>query len=297
MASFSLCWRQFPPDTAENPQEAIPYLMEGIKKALTEQDRLDVNYQLHFYALFLLAQFGYQEAFPTVMELISIPANTLDTLLGGSITEGLDACLYSMYNGDIDLLVSYIIETQSNSYAKMLHKMISSAQQPVKTEKIYPNDPCPCGSGKKYKKCCMNKAVDKKEELNMAADRKKWLESYPEDPNCRIEGHIYLSDFYDREAIETDKLVYLALKHRAEFITMRETQEQKIKRRTYYLRKAFSKYAERCKAEGIRTFREYDDKYSIHHTSSEWLNYLIQLLEEQKLSAELKEVKNFCAGR
>lgn len=26
------------------------------------------------------------------------------------------------------------------------------------TEKIYPNDPCPCGSGKKYKKCCKNKA-------------------------------------------------------------------------------------------------------------------------------------------
>jgi len=21
-------------------------------------------------------------------------------------------------------------------------------------EKVYPNDPCPCGSGKKYKKCC-----------------------------------------------------------------------------------------------------------------------------------------------
>ena len=24
----------------------------------------------------------------------------------------------------------------------------------VKAEKVYPNDPCPCGSGKKYKKCC-----------------------------------------------------------------------------------------------------------------------------------------------
>ena len=24
----------------------------------------------------------------------------------------------------------------------------------VKPKKIYPNDPCPCGSGKKYKKCC-----------------------------------------------------------------------------------------------------------------------------------------------
>ena len=24
----------------------------------------------------------------------------------------------------------------------------------VKDKRIYPNDPCPCGSGKKYKKCC-----------------------------------------------------------------------------------------------------------------------------------------------
>ena len=36
-------------------------------------------------------------------------------------------------------------------------------QQPVrKDKKVGPNDPCPCGSGKKYKKCCMHKdkAVD-----------------------------------------------------------------------------------------------------------------------------------------
>ncbi len=30
----------------------------------------------------------------------------------------------------------------------------------VQTEKIGRNDPCPCGSGKKYKKCCMNKSKD-----------------------------------------------------------------------------------------------------------------------------------------
>jgi preprotein translocase subunit SecA len=29
-----------------------------------------------------------------------------------------------------------------------------SAKTVLKTRKIYPNDPCPCGSGKKYKKCC-----------------------------------------------------------------------------------------------------------------------------------------------
>ena len=31
-------------------------------------------------------------------------------------------------------------------------------KQPVRnTSKVGPNDPCPCGSGKKYKKCCMHK--------------------------------------------------------------------------------------------------------------------------------------------
>jgi preprotein translocase subunit SecA len=31
-------------------------------------------------------------------------------------------------------------------------------KQPVRKEKkAGPNDPCPCGSGKKYKKCCMQK--------------------------------------------------------------------------------------------------------------------------------------------
>ncbi|MCS7310446.1 MAG: SEC-C metal-binding domain-containing protein [Armatimonadetes bacterium] len=29
----------------------------------------------------------------------------------------------------------------------------------VRTQKVGRNDPCPCGSGKKYKKCCMNKQV------------------------------------------------------------------------------------------------------------------------------------------
>ncbi|MCD8241786.1 MAG: SEC-C domain-containing protein, partial [Lachnospiraceae bacterium] len=33
------------------------------------------------------------------------------------------------------------------------------AKKPVQrtVEKVYPNDPCPCGSGKKYKQCCGRK--------------------------------------------------------------------------------------------------------------------------------------------
>ena len=37
---------------------------------------------------------------------------------------------------------------------KELYKEQKSSTTVVKPTKIYPNDPCPCGSGKKYKKCC-----------------------------------------------------------------------------------------------------------------------------------------------
>lgn len=35
-----------------------------------------------------------------------------------------------------------------------LYKEQKKSSTIVKDEKVYPNDPCPCGSGKKYKKCC-----------------------------------------------------------------------------------------------------------------------------------------------
>lgn len=37
---------------------------------------------------------------------------------------------------------------------KELYKEQKSSGTVVKADKVYPNDPCPCGSGKKYKKCC-----------------------------------------------------------------------------------------------------------------------------------------------
>ena len=37
---------------------------------------------------------------------------------------------------------------------KALYKEQKSSTTIRKEQKIYPNDPCPCGSGKKYKKCC-----------------------------------------------------------------------------------------------------------------------------------------------
>lgn len=40
---------------------------------------------------------------------------------------------------------------------KELYKEQKSSTTIIKGDKVYPNDPCPCGSGKKYKKCCAKK--------------------------------------------------------------------------------------------------------------------------------------------
>ena len=42
---------------------------------------------------------------------------------------------------------------QGNEAAPLLEK----PQPYVNQNKVGVNEPCPCGSGKKYKKCCMNK--------------------------------------------------------------------------------------------------------------------------------------------
>lgn len=46
-------------------------------------------------------------------------------------------------------------QTSAVDMSKLHTNMQTGPQQPVKAKpKVGPNDPCPCGSGKKYKKCC-----------------------------------------------------------------------------------------------------------------------------------------------
>jgi hypothetical protein len=39
---------------------------------------------------------------------------------------------------------------------KFLEKLFSAGANPAKKEEIGRNEPCRCGSGKKYKRCCMD---------------------------------------------------------------------------------------------------------------------------------------------
>ena len=50
------------------------------------------------------------------------------------------------YNDNVDIF--------DEDTRKALYREQKSSTTIRKEAKVYPNDPCPCGSGKKYKKCC-----------------------------------------------------------------------------------------------------------------------------------------------
>ena len=53
------------------------------------------------------------------------------------------------------------VEREQVAQVTGTNKDESGPKKPIQREenKIYPNDPCPCGSGKKYKQCCGRKRI------------------------------------------------------------------------------------------------------------------------------------------
>ena len=58
---------------------------------------------------------------------------------------------------DLGLLEERITPKRNYLLEQMMQYSGSVSKTIVKENKIGRNDPCPCGSGKKYKKCCLNK--------------------------------------------------------------------------------------------------------------------------------------------
>ncbi|WP_029917513.1 YchJ family protein [Pelobacter seleniigenes] len=67
--------------------------------------------------------------------------------------------------GEVEFIARYRLNDSTRNYHERGHFKRQDGQwfftdgelvkgQPIKVTKIGRNDPCPCGSGKKYKKCC-----------------------------------------------------------------------------------------------------------------------------------------------
>ena len=95
---------------------------------------------------------GYGQRDPVVEYKMS--AYDMFNEMTNSIQEDTVRMLYHVH-------VEQKIEREQVAKVTGTNKDDSSAHKPVqrKEDKVYPNDPCPCGSGKKYKQCCGRKAM------------------------------------------------------------------------------------------------------------------------------------------
>ena len=95
---------------------------------------------------------GYGQRDPVVEYKMS--AYDMFNEMTNSIQEDTVRMLYHVH-------VEQKIEREQVAKVTGTNKDDSSVRKPVqrKEEKVYPNDPCPCGSGKKYKQCCGRKAT------------------------------------------------------------------------------------------------------------------------------------------
>jgi hypothetical protein len=169
-----------------------------------------------------------------------------------------------------------------------------------KPKKLGRNDPCPCGSGKKYKKCCLGKEPSveveyTKDYSESFEEQKIWLKYYPIEEAKRSDSEIRdseigITDIYDKEAIDIDRLVYLALHHRAIPIWIKRDKAKEEMIKISYLIKGYEKFSFKCKEEGISAFGEYDDKYKIHYRSKDWIEKLNNLINENGQEYKYEDV-------
>lgn len=165
-----------------------------------------------------------------------------------------------------------------------------TAEKVQTTVKVGRNDPCPCGSGKKYKKCCMKKDKANEKYQEPIEVQRKWLKDYPKVEGERKEHEVRITDDFDEASIEIDRLVYLALRHRARPMWEKWDRDKEKKIKISYLVEAFNKFREKCTEENIQTFEEYDSQYKIHYRSKEWIAMLPRLIEENDLTSKYEKI-------
>jgi len=104
----------------------------------------------------------------TVMEMTGFLDGINDSLVEANPIEEMDEDTVVSLKFDKELLYKNMVGADAEwlygleewnsifdeAKLKELYKEQKSSTTVVNAPKVYPNDPCPCGSGKKYKKCC-----------------------------------------------------------------------------------------------------------------------------------------------
>lgn len=98
----------------------VPHLLTLLSQAIEDPEALIEHdaYQGHIYALYLLAQFREEKAYPIVLQLLALPGEMLYDLLGETLTEDMGRILATLSLGRVRPLQLLIENPHYNDHAR-----------------------------------------------------------------------------------------------------------------------------------------------------------------------------------
>ncbi len=124
-----------------NPTEVVT----GTVKELADKYQTDILIMTGFLDGINESLKGYENPIETMDENTAVKIEIDPEKLYYNMVDAKAEWLYTLPQWDSIL---------SEEKRKELYKQQKASGTVRKEKKIFPNDPCPCGSGKKYKKCC-----------------------------------------------------------------------------------------------------------------------------------------------
>ena len=124
----------------ENPDDEV----KGTVKELAEK-----------YGINVFTMTGFLDGINDSLKVAN-PIETMDEDTEVSLAFDKELLYKNMVDAKADWL--YELPQWDKNFTEEKKKVLYKEQKNARTihveKKVYPNDPCPCGSGKKYKKCC-----------------------------------------------------------------------------------------------------------------------------------------------
>lgn len=98
--------------------EITPILLNFLHEAINNYKSMEDLYFGHLHALYLLAKFREKEAYPLAINIMSLPDDWPDTILGDTITEDLHNIVGSLYSGDLTSIHKVIENPDLNTWSR-----------------------------------------------------------------------------------------------------------------------------------------------------------------------------------
>ena len=133
----------------------VPNGYDGTGKSADEEVKGTVKELAEKYGINVFTMTGFLDGINDSLKVAN-PIETMDEDTEVSLAFDKELLYKNMVDAKADWL--YELPQWDKIFTEEKKKVLYKEQKNARTihveKKVYPNDPCPCGSGKKYKKCC-----------------------------------------------------------------------------------------------------------------------------------------------